>query len=211
MTGMRNRQTLAKNLRHQMELANVRAKDVCEALHLPFPTFSDWTNAKSYPRIDRIELLASYFGVSKMDLIEEPSYGLSAALSAEVVSFPVVTKLGPIPVGCEIMDVPASYLGEKSVENFVAIKVKDAAMYPDYRENDIVLIEKDSAVPSSAETLCIACENLEIQLRTVLFSANQNEITLLSANPAIPPVQLTGKSVKSLQILGRPKYMLRTL
>ena len=37
------------------------------------PTFSDWVNAKSYPRIDKIELLANYFDISKADLVEERS------------------------------------------------------------------------------------------------------------------------------------------
>jgi transcriptional regulator with XRE-family HTH domain len=35
------------------------------------PTFSDWVNAKTYPRIDKIELMANYFGISKADLVEE--------------------------------------------------------------------------------------------------------------------------------------------
>ena len=32
---------------------------------------TDWVNGKKYPRIDRIEKLAIYFGVSKSDLIED--------------------------------------------------------------------------------------------------------------------------------------------
>lgn len=34
------------------------------------PTFSDWVNAKTYPRIDKIEMMANYFGISKSDLVE---------------------------------------------------------------------------------------------------------------------------------------------
>ncbi len=37
------------------------------------PTFSDWVNAKTYPRIDKIELMANYFGISKSDLVEDRS------------------------------------------------------------------------------------------------------------------------------------------
>mgnify|MGYP000250745067 len=37
------------------------------------PTFSDWVNAKTYPRIDKIELMANYFGVTKADLVEDHS------------------------------------------------------------------------------------------------------------------------------------------
>lgn len=34
-------------------------------------TFNDWFKGKKYPRIDKIELMANYFGILKSDLIEE--------------------------------------------------------------------------------------------------------------------------------------------
>lgn len=30
-------------------------------------------NGKSYPRIDKIEIMANFFDISKADLVEEPS------------------------------------------------------------------------------------------------------------------------------------------
>ena len=36
-------------------------------------TFNAWVKAKKYPRIDKIERLANYFGILKSDLIEEKS------------------------------------------------------------------------------------------------------------------------------------------
>lgn len=44
---------------------------MCDALGVKYTTFSDWVNAKAYPRIDKIELMANYFGISKADLVEE--------------------------------------------------------------------------------------------------------------------------------------------
>jgi hypothetical protein len=34
---------------------------------------NEWLKAKKYPRIDKIEILANYFGILKSDLIEEKS------------------------------------------------------------------------------------------------------------------------------------------
>lgn len=45
--------------------------DVCNDLGFSYNTFSDWVNAKKYPRIDKIEMMANYFGISKADLVEE--------------------------------------------------------------------------------------------------------------------------------------------
>ena len=38
---------------------------------LNYSTVRDWTNGRAYPRIDKIEMLANYFGIQKSDLIED--------------------------------------------------------------------------------------------------------------------------------------------
>lgn len=68
---MDNKSVFAANLKKYMELNNKSRHDVCNALGINYYTFSDWVNGKKYPRIEKVELLASYFGVLKSDLIEE--------------------------------------------------------------------------------------------------------------------------------------------
>ena len=36
-----------------------------------YTTFTDWVKGNSYPRIDKIEMMANYFGISKADLVED--------------------------------------------------------------------------------------------------------------------------------------------
>ena len=50
---------------------NVTAKEMSQALDFPYTTLLSWLKADNYPRIDKIEAMASYFGVLKSDLIEE--------------------------------------------------------------------------------------------------------------------------------------------
>ena len=66
-----NRQVMAKNILHFMEVNGVNATDVCKACGFKQNTFSDWVNGKTYPRIDKIEAMANYFGISKAQLVEE--------------------------------------------------------------------------------------------------------------------------------------------
>lgn len=66
-----NKETMAKNIKRLMALNQVNATDICAALGFKAATFSDWVNAKTYPRIDKIEAMSNYFGVSKSDLVEE--------------------------------------------------------------------------------------------------------------------------------------------
>lgn len=73
MSDLGNKEIMAKNIKRLMELNNVTQTDICNALKFKPSTFSDWVNAKTYPRIDKIEMLANYFGVEKSDLVEDRS------------------------------------------------------------------------------------------------------------------------------------------
>lgn len=69
-----NKKVMAYNIKKYMEINHVTATDVCNVLHIKHNTFSDWVNGKTYPRIDKIELLANYFGISKADLVEQDAW-----------------------------------------------------------------------------------------------------------------------------------------
>ena len=66
-----NKKAMAHNILRFMDRDNVKATDICKSLGFKQNTFSDWVNAKTYPRIDAIEKLARFFGVSKAALVEE--------------------------------------------------------------------------------------------------------------------------------------------
>ena len=68
---MDNKNIFAYNLRKQMELNGKSRNDISQALNISYYTVSDWVNGKKYPRMDKVEMLASYFGILKSDLIED--------------------------------------------------------------------------------------------------------------------------------------------
>lgn len=70
MSDLWNKQIMADNIRYYLRLNNITQTEICSALGFKMPTFSDWVNAKTYPRIDKIEMMANYFGISKSDLVE---------------------------------------------------------------------------------------------------------------------------------------------
>lgn len=70
MNNLGNKEIMANNIRYYMSINGLRATDVCKTLNIPMATFSDWIHARTYPRIDKIELMANYFGISKSDLVE---------------------------------------------------------------------------------------------------------------------------------------------
>lgn len=68
---MDNKNVFAFNLRKQMEIHGRTRNDICKALDISYFTVSDWVNGKKYPRMDKVEMLANYFGILKSDLIED--------------------------------------------------------------------------------------------------------------------------------------------
>ena len=66
-----NKEVMARNIKKYMDKKGVNAAEVCKALDFRPNTFSNWINAHIYPRIDKIELLAQYFGISKAALVED--------------------------------------------------------------------------------------------------------------------------------------------
>lgn len=68
-----SKEVFARNLRSYMESRGKSQKELAEIVGVSAPTMNDWLKAKKYPRIDKIEILANYFGILKSDLIEEKS------------------------------------------------------------------------------------------------------------------------------------------
>lgn len=66
-----SKEVFARNLRYYMESRGKSQKELAEIVGVSAPTMNDYLKAKKYPRIDKIEILANYFGILKSDLIEE--------------------------------------------------------------------------------------------------------------------------------------------
>lgn len=71
MISMEQKEVFSRNIKKYLSLSGKKATDVCDTLGIKHNTFSDWINAKTYPRIDKIEMLANYFGINKAALVED--------------------------------------------------------------------------------------------------------------------------------------------
>lgn len=66
-----NKKIMSDNIKRHLSKKSLNVKEFSEIMEFKYTTVLDWVNAKTYPRIDKIELMARYFGVDKSDLIEE--------------------------------------------------------------------------------------------------------------------------------------------
>ena len=79
MSDLGNKEVMAKNIKYYLRANGVSQTDMCNTLGFKMSTVSDWLHARTYPRIDKIELMANYFGIEKSDLVEnkEPKNSLN--------------------------------------------------------------------------------------------------------------------------------------
>lgn len=71
MSELGNKEIMAANLKYYMDKNGLSRQDLCQAIGVKYTTLTDWLKANTYPRIDKIELMANYFGITKADLVEE--------------------------------------------------------------------------------------------------------------------------------------------
>jgi ribosome-binding protein aMBF1 (putative translation factor) len=71
MSNIGNKETMSKNLKYYIERSGKDRRELAQTWGFPYSTVTEWINGKKYPRIDRIEVMAEYFGILKSDLIEE--------------------------------------------------------------------------------------------------------------------------------------------
>ena len=58
-----NKEIMSANIIYYMELYHESRKDLSKLFSVPYTTICDWINAKTYPRIDKIELMAKHWNI----------------------------------------------------------------------------------------------------------------------------------------------------
>lgn len=202
MSDLGNKEIFAKNLQYYMILNKKTRNDVCRDLEIPYSTFTDWYNANIYPRIDKIQLLANYFGIQKSDLVEDKE-----KLKTDLIGNPVspIPLLGTVKAGYNYLaqenwigtiDVETSLVG--SGEDYFALKVKGDSMAPTFLENDIVIIKKQNDCENN-EYAVVIINGDEGTLKKV--KKTDDGIVLQPLNPAYGPVMYTKDEIEKIPII----------
>lgn len=92
---MDNRNVFSRNLKYQMDLNNKSRQEVATALGISYFTITSWVNGSKYPRMDKVEMLANYFGCLKSDLIEEKKTTDDDGLSKETME--LISRIKALP------------------------------------------------------------------------------------------------------------------
>lgn len=64
------KKVFSNNLVNQMKMANINTSELARRIGAPFTTVNDWVHGRKYPRMDKVQQLADFFGILKSDLTE---------------------------------------------------------------------------------------------------------------------------------------------
>ena len=71
MSNLGNKEIMAQNIKRMLNHRGITMSDLARELDIPATTIFGWCKAETYPRIDRIEQMANFFGVQKSELVED--------------------------------------------------------------------------------------------------------------------------------------------
>lgn len=100
---------LAKNLKYYINKSGKPRATIANDLGVAYTTFSSWCSGVNYPRIDKIEKMAKYFGVKSSDLIDKhcvkKEKGKNAPVHIDLKEEPSVIAYGGKPISKEDMEI----------------------------------------------------------------------------------------------------------
>ncbi|MDF2911117.1 MAG: family transcriptional regulator [Sporolactobacillus laevolacticus] len=128
-TAESERKILASNLTKLLSLSNKTKADVArdfKKYEVSETTVYSWFNAKKYPRIDKIQLLADYFGVLKSEITDDKNQAKKQQLSeAQYLNLPFYESVsagafaeidGKTDNNIEYVKIPKQFLGKYSTD-----------------------------------------------------------------------------------------------
>lgn len=202
MSSLGNKEIMAKNIQYYMELYGKTRQEMCDSLGVKYTTFTDWVKGNSYPRIDKIELMANYFGISKADLVEDRSKR-SAPHKGVVINVLGRVAAGiPIDAVEDIIDTEEISEEMAKTGEFFGLQIHGDSMTPSICDGDIVIVKQQNDAESG--DIVIATINGD-EATCKRLRKYKDGIELISNNPSYSPFEFSNQEIeeKPVRIIGK--------
>lgn len=223
-----NKEIFSQNLKYYMYKYGVDRNALCDTLGFKYMTVSDWINAKTYPRIDKIEILANYFNIKKSDLVEKqtdeqidisPVYNqLTDIRKHKVYSYAqqqldeqnsnlnehrsiylVGSSAAGLPLDYGDLDAELIDLSNIPKKADKAIHIKGDSMEPKIANNSIIFYHEQPTL-EIGEIGIFEINGSAVTCKKYYVDYESKKIVLKSINPKYEPMYFAGDQVR---ILGK--------
>lgn len=219
---------LKNRLKLAMAKMNIRPIELAEITKIPKSSISQYMSGYAKPNSERVYLISKALNVTEAWLMgfDVPSNRSLENISKkfpepniteDYTTFPVI---GEIAAGYdktaiedwtgETVNIPNSYLKGRNKEDFFVLCVKGDSMYPEFHENDKVLILKQSSLNYSGQIGAIIYEDCAT-LKKVEYKEGEDWLRLIPINPSHPPKKIENEALEQCTVLGVPKLLIRDI
>lgn len=200
MSSLGNKEIMANNIRFYLSQNGISQTEICQTLGFSMSTFSDWVHARTYPRIDKIELMANYFGIEKSDLVEERTKSQRAGISINVLGR--VAAGIPINAITEIIDTEEISEDLAKTGDFFALKIKGDSMEPRIVDGDVVIVKQQEDAENGDTVIALVNGDDAVCKRLRKY---RDGLELISNNPAYAPMFFDKETIetKPVRIIGK--------
>ena len=204
MSELGNKDIMAKNIQFYMDKYEKTRQDMCDALGVKYTTFTDWVKGNSYPRIDKIELMANYFGISKADLVEDHTK-YENTLSKKGTTIKIYGRVAAgIPLEAIEDVIEEEEIPEELARTgeFFGLKINGDSMEPDIHNGDTVIVKRQNDAESDEIVIALVNGNDGVCKRLKKYA---DSIALISLNPNYGPMYFSQEEIdeKPVKIIGK--------
>lgn len=194
----------SNNLKYYLKLKNKTQLDLANAIGVSNTTINNYVKGYNAPRMDKVDKICKYLGISRSDLIEDKSKAKTQQ-KTQGLKIPVLgTVAAGIPISAveDILDyeeVPQSW---ESQGEFFGLRIKGDSMETDINDGDTVIVRQQSTANNG--DVVIALVNGD-DATCKKFEKLDNGIMLISNNSKYSPMYFSNEEVltKPVVIIGK--------
>lgn len=189
------------NITNLLILNNKTQREMCDHFKWPYSTVSSWCNGTRLPRMDKVDKMCEYFGVSRSEILDDRKKSFVRAS----ISIPVYSRVAaglPLEAVEDIIDreeIPERW---GQIGEYFGIRVKGNSMAPRIEDGDVVIVRKQSDADDGDIVIAIVNGNDAVCKRLRKYD---DSIALVSNNPAYSPMYFTKQDTQDIpvRIIGR--------
>lgn len=209
MSNLGNKKIMAKNIQYYMDLNKKTRNDMCDALGVKYTTFTDWVKGNTYPRIDKIELMANYFGIQKSDLVEErveskenSPFNIPTGNAVQIKVLGRVAAGIPLEAIEDVIDTEEIPQSLAKTGEFFGLQIHGDSMEPRMCEGDVVIVRQQDDAESGDIVIAMVNGHDATCKRLMKYAGG---ISLLSFNPIYEPMVFSNEEIetKPVRIIGK--------